>query len=137
MWPSGFHWFLPDDRLGGALLAIGWIGVLLLLVVTGFETDLVLISKFRRAASFVILGSLLLPVRHRVARGMEDAGRPSSVTTRTGSCFALFMAAALSISSLPVIAKVLSELEMLRRNFGQIAWPRGWRTTSSAGSCSV
>jgi Kef-type K+ transport system membrane component KefB len=39
--------------------------------------------------------------------------------------FALFIAAALSISSLPVIAKILSELGMTRRNFGQLTLAAG------------
>ena len=34
--------------------------------------------------------------------------------------FALFMATALTISALPVIARMLVELDLMRRNFGQI-----------------
>jgi Kef-type K+ transport system membrane component KefB len=34
--------------------------------------------------------------------------------------FALFLATALGLSSLPIIARVLSELDLMRRNFGQI-----------------
>jgi Kef-type K+ transport system membrane component KefB len=39
--------------------------------------------------------------------------------------FALFLATALSISSLPVIAKIVSELGLTRRNFGQITIAAG------------
>ena len=47
-----FNWFLPDDEVqSAALLAVGWIGVALLLVVTGFETDLALIRRLGRAAA--------------------------------------------------------------------------------------
>ena len=39
--------------------------------------------------------------------------------------FALFVAAALSISSLPVIAKILGEMGLMRRNFGQLTLAAG------------
>ena len=39
--------------------------------------------------------------------------------------FALFMAAALSISSLPVMAKILGEMNLLRRDFGQLTLAAG------------
>lgn len=120
VWPSGFHWFLPDDPMSGAaIVAVGWIGAALLLVVTGFETDLLLIRRFGRAAAFVGTGSLVVPFAGGLAVGFalpeEFFGHG---TTRL--VFALFIATALSISSLPVIAKILSELHLMRRNFGQI-----------------
>ncbi len=120
VWPSGFHWFLPDDPMSGAaIVAVGWIGAALLLVVTGFETDLQLIRRFGRAAAFVGTGSLVVPFAGGLAVGFalpeEFFGHG---TTRL--VFALFIATALSISSLPVIAKILSELHLMRRNFGQI-----------------
>ncbi|HVX18572.1 MAG TPA: cation:proton antiporter [Acidimicrobiales bacterium] len=120
VWPSGFHWFLPrDDMQGSALVALGWVGAALLLVVTGFETDLGLIRRFGRAAALVAAGSLVLPFACGIAVGwILPATFMADHHSRT--VFALFMATALSISSLPVIAKILSELQLMRRNFGQI-----------------
>ena len=125
LWPAGFEWFLPHDTLEtGALLAVGWIGVALLLVVTGFETDLGLIRRFRRAATLVAAGSLLLPFALGIGVGFGMPGRFLG-GEQSRLVFALFMATALSISSLPVIAKILSELNLLRRNFGQITLAAG------------
>lgn len=120
VWPSGFHWFLPDDAMSGAaLVAVGWVGAALLLVVTGFETDLALIRRFGKAAAFVTAGSLLVPFAGGLAVGFALPARfLGDDSTRV--VFALFVATALSISSLPVIAKILGELNLLRRNFGQI-----------------
>ncbi len=60
--PSAFDWLFPDDAVqSGMLFAIGWLGVMLLLVATGFETDLALIGRLGKAAVFVSLGSLVLP----------------------------------------------------------------------------
>ena len=120
LWPAGFHWFLPSDKMqGSALVALSWVGAALLLVVTGFETDLELIKRFRRAATMVAVGSLVIPFLGGLAVGFllpdRFAGGDSSRVV-----FALFIATALSISSLPVVAKILSELGLMRRNFGQI-----------------
>ncbi|MBS1847088.1 MAG: cation:proton antiporter [Actinobacteria bacterium] len=120
LWPAGFHWFLPDDHMqGAAIVAVSWVGAALLLVVTGFETDLALIARFRRATSAVAVGSLVVPFIGGLAVGYLlpesfHADRSPKVV------FVLFIATALSISSLPVVAKILGEMRLLRRNFGQI-----------------
>jgi Kef-type K+ transport system membrane component KefB/nucleotide-binding universal stress UspA family protein len=118
--PDVFDWLFPVDAVqSGLLFAIGWIGVILLLLVTGFETDLGLIGALGKAAVWVTLGSLLVPFAFGLGGGFVapdaligvDIDRP---------VFALFLATALTISSLPVIAKILGELQLLRRNFGQL-----------------
>jgi Kef-type K+ transport system membrane component KefB/nucleotide-binding universal stress UspA family protein len=130
VWPSGFHWFLPnDDMQGAALVSISWIGVALLLVVTGFETDLGLIRRFGRAAALVATGSLVIPFLAGLAVGWALPVRFAG-THQTRLVFALFIATALSISSLPVIAKILSELNLMRRNFGQINLAAGMANDS-------
>lgn len=120
LWGTGFQWFLPASPVqGSALVAMSWMGAALLLVVTGFETDLALIGRFRRAASLVAVGSLVVPFMGGLAVGFmlpkRFLGGGSEHTV-----FALFIATALSISSLPVVAKILAELGLMRRNFGQI-----------------
>ncbi len=118
--PQGFAWFLPDDAMSGAaLVAVGWVGAALLLAVTGFETDLALIRRFGKAAASVTAGSLVLPFAGGLAVGFLLPARFAG-TSHSRVVFALFIATALSISSLPVIAKILGELHLLRRNFGQI-----------------
>ncbi len=118
--PDLFDWIFPPGAVqSGMLFAVGWLGVLLLLVVTGFETDLALIGRLGKAAVLVTAGSLLVPFVFGFAGGWVA---PESLLGADAerSVFALFLAAALTISSLPVIAKILSELQLLRRNFGQL-----------------
>jgi Kef-type K+ transport system membrane component KefB len=68
---------------------------------------------------WVTAGSLLVPFAFGLAGGF--LAPDSLIGTETErSIFALFLAAALTISSLPVIAKIMSELRLLRRNFGQL-----------------
>jgi len=120
VWPEGFEWFLHEsESQSAALLAVGWVGVALLLVVTGFETDLGLIARLGKPAALVSAGSLIVPMIGGLIVGYlvpttflgEDADRLP---------FALFVALALSVSSLAVVAKILSELGLMRRDFGQI-----------------
>lgn len=123
--PGGFDWLFPaDDAQSAALLAVGWLGVSLLLLTTGFETDLALIARLGRAAVLVAAASLIVPFA--LGLGLGYALPESFIGPLDQRLpFALFIAAALSISSLPVIAKILSELGMLRRNFGQITLAAG------------
>lgn len=127
VWPDGFNWFLNEGHeevQSAALLGVAWVGVALLLVVTGFETDLDLIRKLGRPAALVTTGSLILPLFGGLAVGYllpdiflaEGAERVN---------FALFVALALSVSSLAVVAKILSELGLMRRDFGQITVAAG------------
>ncbi len=125
VWESGFEWFLPDDSgQQAALSAVSWVGVALLLVVTGFETDLTLINKLGRPAVWVTAGSLLVPLAAGLVVGAflpavflgEEAERLT---------FTLFVALALSVSSLAVVAKILSELGLMRRDIGQITVAAG------------
>ena len=123
--PGAFNWlFPPDDVQTAMLFTVGWLGVLLLLVATGFETDLGLIGRLGRAATFVSAGSLIVPAAAGLLVGWYiPAAFVGDGTQRY--IFALFIAAALSISSLPVIAKILSEMGLMRRNFGQLTLAAG------------
>lgn len=118
--PDVFDWIFPGGAVQSAMLfTVGWLGVMLLLVVTGFETDLTLIARLGRAAFWVTAGSLLVPFGFGLLGGV--LAPDSLVGAGAGrDVFALFLATALTISSLPVIAKILSELRLLRRNFGQL-----------------
>lgn len=118
--PEVHAWLFPADAIQQSLLqGVAWVGVGLLLVITGFETDLELVRRLGRAALIVAAGSLLLPFATGLALGfaIPDVliGSGASKTL-----FALFLATALGLSSLPIIARVLSELDLMRRNFGQI-----------------
>jgi Kef-type K+ transport system membrane component KefB len=118
--PGAFAWLFPADPVqSGLLAAVAWLGVLFLLIATGFETDLDLVRRLGRATARVTIGSLVVPAAFGLAVGFAlpeifiGAG-----TTRL--VFALLMATALSISALPVIAAVLTQLELMRRSIAQV-----------------
>ncbi len=118
--PDISQWLFPEDAVQGAMLySLAWFGLLLLLASTGFESDLNVIRRLGRPVVYVTIGSLVLPLAGGILTGAmapDDLLGPDA--TRVG--FAAFLAVALSISSLPVVAKVLAELGLVRRNVGQL-----------------
>lgn len=122
--PRAHAWVFGDEAVGSAVFALAWIGVLLLLVVIGFETDLGIISRFRRAAAWVSSGGFVIPM---VVMGSAALLVPEGFIGEGISrwVFAGFFALALSVSALPVVAKILHDLGLLRRNFGQITLAAG------------
>jgi len=120
VWPGGFNWLFPVDKVqSGAVNAVGWLGIALLLVLTGFETDLTIIRRLGRAAGAVAGGALLIPFGAGLAVGFALPVAFIGPHAHR-DLFILFMGVGLSISSLPVIAKILGDLGLMRRNFGQV-----------------
>ena len=119
-WPAQFEWFLPAGaEQAAALLTVSWIGVALLLVLAGFETDLALITKLGRPAVLVAVGSMLVPAAAGSVIGWLIPAEFLGAETER-STFLLFVALAVSVSALAVVAKILSDLGLMRRDFGQI-----------------
>lgn len=110
----------PGGEVESALvLGIAWLGILLLLVVTGFETDVSLLARLGRSSLAVSVGSLVVPIAFGLGLGwLLPSNLRGENATQLG--FALFIAVAVSISSLPVVAKILADMNLMRRNIGQV-----------------
>lgn len=125
VWPSGFEWFLPESEVQSAMVqAVSWFGAAFLLVVAGFETDLDLIRRLGRAAALVTAGSVLVPLAGGLVAGW------SMPTTFYGDSanrlvFTLFIATSVAVSALAVVAKILGDLNLMRRDVGQITIAAG------------
>ncbi len=122
---SGAHdWVFGDDVVRSVVFALAWIGVIFLLVVIGYETDLGIIMRFRKAAGWVSAGGFLVPlaVMGAVALLVPDDFVGEGTDRMV---FAGFFALALSVSALPVVAKILQDLGLMRRNFAQITLAAG------------
>lgn len=111
--------FPPDQQLNDLLSAFSLVGVLMLLIVTGLEIDMNLIARKVRVAASVSLGGLVLPFGLGLGLGYS---LPESylVQPQHRLVFSLFMAVIMSISAIPVIAKILMDLKAIRRDVGQI-----------------
>lgn len=119
--PDQAAWLFPGTGHGSApILAIAWVGVALLLVETGFETDLGLLRRLGKKAAAVSIGSLIVPMGMGLALGLVMPATPFFGEAASRFTFASFIAVAMSISALPVVARILTELDLMRRNIGQV-----------------
>ncbi len=127
--PETFDWVFGEPTVTSVVFGIAWLGVIFLLVVIGFETDLTIINRFRNAALSVSAGALLIPLAAAatlaffVPESFVGAGPDGAGVDR--AVFAGFLALSLSVSALPVVAKILQDMGYLRRNFGQVTLAAG------------
>ncbi len=117
--PDIFHWlFMQTHNAALALDGLIYLSVIFLLFVVGLEIDL---DEVRRQGKSVAwLGSLgiLIPVAIGYPLGYMLFPHIESEISR--NLFGWFLAAALSISALPVIARVLMDLGLLRTKLGML-----------------
>ena len=100
--------------------AIGQIGVLLLVGVTGMRMDVGGMRLHRRAAATLSACGLVIPFAAGVGVGLLLPGGAPDGATEERWLFACFLGVALCVSAVPVIAKTLSDLGMLHRDVGQL-----------------
>ncbi|MEP6669188.1 MAG: cation:proton antiporter [Chthoniobacter sp.] len=120
LWPGAHAAIFPAHSSERPMLsAVSELGVLMLLLVTGMETDLALVKRVRRTAAITSIAGIAFPFACGYILGellpaslLPDPNR-RLITS-------LFLATALSISSVKIVAAVLQEVDFLRRNLGQI-----------------
>lgn len=123
--PGAFEALFPHDAAQFHLLeAVGTIGMVLLLLLTGLETDLRLLRNLGRAALIASAMGMVLPFASGFALGMfmPDAYL-ANADRRT--LYSFFLATAMAISAMPVIAKILMDLDLTKRNIGVVILSAG------------
>ncbi|MEA1930715.1 MAG: cation:proton antiporter [Euryarchaeota archaeon] len=116
--------FVVSESQFHLLEIVSWIGLIMLLIVTGLETDVDLVVSKGRTALLLSLGGITVPFATGFALGWYLPAE--FVATADGRLvFSLFIATAMSISAIPVIAKVLIELDVIRRDIGQLILAAG------------
>jgi Kef-type K+ transport system membrane component KefB/nucleotide-binding universal stress UspA family protein len=101
------------------LSAVSQLGILMLLLLTGMETDLPLVRRVGRAAISVAAAGVALPFICGFALGeMLPAALLPKPDARLVT--AIFLGTALSISSVKIVAMVVREMNFMRRDLGQI-----------------
>jgi Kef-type K+ transport system membrane component KefB/nucleotide-binding universal stress UspA family protein len=110
---------VPQSILQQTLLDnISLIGLILLLLITGLEIDLTLIRRHAKTAISVSYGGIIFTLLSGFILGMMLPGFMLGVNSER-IVFALFIAVSMSISAIPVLAKVLFDLNLIRRDLGQ------------------
>lgn len=117
------HWravVFPDDKTLKTMIdAVSQIGVLLLLLLTGMETNLALVRRRTRAVISSSLSGIAVPFACGVAlayalpKGVIPSHDTPVVT-------ALFLGTALAISSVKIVAMTLMDIGVIRRDIGQM-----------------
>lgn len=116
---------LPTSTTQSQLLdLLALIGVMFLLIVVGLETDLSLIRARAKTAMAVGLMGLIVPFAAGVAISSAFPDELLVQPERRG-VFALFLAVALALSAIPVLAKILGDLGLIKSPFGQTALAAG------------
>jgi Kef-type K+ transport system membrane component KefB/nucleotide-binding universal stress UspA family protein len=111
--------FPPDPEQHGMIDAVAQLGILMLLLLTGMETDLRLVRRVGAPALFVSIAGIAVPfaLGFLVGQVVPDWLLPDPAQ-RTVT--ALFLGTALSIASVKIVAMVVRDLGFLRRDIGQI-----------------
>jgi Kef-type K+ transport system membrane component KefB/nucleotide-binding universal stress UspA family protein len=120
LWPDLQHMLFPTSGPQKAMIdAIAQFGILLLLLLTGMETDLRLVRKVGRAALSISVTGVAVPFACGFALGwfMPEWLLPAPDQRLLT---ALFLGTALSISSIKIVAAVVREMGFTRRNLGQV-----------------
>jgi Kef-type K+ transport system membrane component KefB/nucleotide-binding universal stress UspA family protein len=126
--PSVFGLLMPELRhvifpgtpaLKSMIDAVSQIGILLLLLLTGMETNLSLVNRKRRAVISTSFFGIAVPfvcgvlLAYTLPKTLIPTPAAQLVT-------ALFLGTALSISSVKIVAMVLMEVGAIRRDLGQL-----------------
>ncbi len=123
--PHAFEVLFPADKAQFHLLdAFSTVGMSLLLLLTGLETDVRLLRNLGRAALIASVMGMVLPFALGFGLGYY---MPASYLADPSSriLFSLFLATAMSISAMPVIAKILIDLDLTKRNIGLVILSAG------------
>ena len=119
-WPDLQHAIFPPHAEQKSMIdALSQLGILMLLLLTGMETDLKLVRRVGRAAITVSAVGVAVPFACGLALGEM---LPDSILPRPDARFitSLFLGTALSISSVKIVAMVVREMNFMRRNLGQV-----------------
>ena len=118
IWPEAQQALFPPGREQRAMLeAVSDLGILMLLLLTGMETDLKLVRKARRAAISVSTAGIVVPFALGVTLGLF---LPESILPQPERRLitALFLGTALSVASVKIVATVVREMKFIRRKVG-------------------
>jgi K+:H+ antiporter len=116
--------FGGDPASRQLLEGFAWTGAILLLLYIGLETDLDILRGQGRAAACVSVSGMLIPFGAGVLLGLMLPAQYLAAPDQR-LIFTLFMGVAIAISAVPVIAKILIELGLMRRELGMLILAAG------------
>ncbi|GAA3567011.1 hypothetical protein GCM10022419_054640 [Nonomuraea rosea] len=124
-WPELQRGLFPPVAEQFHLLdGVGQIGVLLLVGITGVHLDSGLVRRMGAKPAWVSFFGMIIPFGLGIGTGLLLP--PALVGGQVDSTvFALFLGVAMCVSAIPVIAKVLFDMNFMHREIGQITLAAG------------
>ena len=120
VWPEAQTLIFPHNVQQKSMLdAVSQLGILMLLLLTGMETDLALARKVGGKSFAITAAGVAVPF---ACGFMLGEFLPESMLPNPDQRIvaALFLGTALSISSIKIVAMVIREMNFMRRDLGQI-----------------
>jgi hypothetical protein len=120
LWPSAQHMIFPTDPEQRSMIeAVSQLGILLLLLLTGMETDLRLVRRVGAACFSISAAGVAVPFAcgFALAQFLPESLLPEPSERIVAG---LFLGTALSISSVKIVAIIIREMGFMRRDLGQI-----------------
>ncbi|OQA24063.1 MAG: PTS system fructose-specific EIIABC component [Verrucomicrobia bacterium ADurb.Bin345] len=118
LWPGLQQAIFPADAIQQTMLeAVAWLGILFFLLDTGLETDFATAWRQRHSALVISLSDIFIPMLIAFVPCMLLPAK-YLVDPQQRVLFSVFVATIMTISALPVTARVLQELDLYRTDTG-------------------
>lgn len=117
--PDWFHWLFPAPSSNSIILS-GFVqtAMVMLLFIAGLEVDLHIVWQQRRQALSTSLLGLVIPFLFGFIFPYLFPGFFGMADSNHHTIFALFMGTAMAISALPVIVRILMDLNIFKTRMG-------------------
>lgn len=115
--PGAFH-FIFDASVGQIFSILSQLGLVLLMFLIGLEFDFGHLEENRRMALSISLTGILLPFSLGYALGHFMHAQLALTSNAMG--FALFVGAAMSITAIPILGRIMIELGINRTRLGAL-----------------
>ncbi|MEU2614637.1 cation:proton antiporter [Micromonospora sp. NPDC007271] len=123
--PAAHSWLFPPDPDQMHLLdAVAQLGVLLLVGVAGTSLDTKVLRRRGTSAARISVGGLLVTITFGVLIGLSAPAALIPDTTER-PVFTVFLAVAMCLTAIPVIAKTLADMKLIHRDVGQLIMTAG------------
>ncbi len=118
--PVMYHTLFPTHGVQGLLLQlISQLGVIFLLLLSGLETQINIVRQYTRLSIVIsACGVIVSFAAGYVLATLLPRSLMANPTQHTA--FLLFVATAISMSAIPVIVKILIDMNLIARQFGQL-----------------
>ncbi len=111
--------FPHDGEQSKLIEVVSWIGVSFLLMLTGMETDTNMLKRLGKPVAYFGTIGLVGPL---ILGALISFLLPDSLmgTSQNKLAFAVFLGTVFAASSVPVVAKILIDMKMLKLDIGQL-----------------